>query len=63
MRDKGMKAAIEVAGSIRALARMLDISHEAVRQWKKVPDKYLVKMEKLTGVDRERLRPDLYRAK
>jgi DNA-binding transcriptional regulator YdaS (Cro superfamily) len=61
MRDKGLNIAIEAAGSVRALGRLLGISHEAVRQWPKVPDKYLLKIEKVTGVDRKQLRPDLYR--
>ena len=61
MRHDGLKAAIEAAGGVRALGRLLGITHQAVLQWEKVPDKYLLKIEQLTGVEREQLRPDLYR--
>ena len=56
-----MKMAIEKVGGFRAMGRLLGLSHEAPRKWKKIPDKYLLKIEKLTGIDREQLRPDLFR--
>jgi DNA-binding transcriptional regulator YdaS (Cro superfamily) len=59
--EDGLKLAIEAAGGIRALARLLGITHQAVLAWKKVPAERLLEIEKLTGIARERLRPDLYR--
>jgi DNA-binding transcriptional regulator YdaS (Cro superfamily) len=58
----GLEKAIEVAGGIRALGRMLGISHSAIRQWEgEIPAKRIIDIETLTGIPREELRPDLYR--
>jgi len=60
--ETGLDKAIKQAGSIRALGRMLGITHAAIRQWNgEIPAKHLINIERLTGVPREELRPDLYR--
>lgn len=59
--DKGLRLAIKAAGSPRKLADLLGLTRQAVNNWDKVPDKYLLKIEKLTGIDREDLRPDLFK--
>jgi len=59
--DEGLKLAIERAGSIRKLARMLGISMQAVAKWKTVPAHQIIPLERSTGIPREMLRPDLYR--
>ena len=59
--NEGLKAAVEAVGGLRALARLLGITHQAILQWDKVPAERLLEIEKVTGVARERLRPDLYR--
>lgn len=59
--DEGLKLAIEAAGGLRALARLLGITYQAIQQWERVPAERVVEIERLTGVPRERLRPDLYR--
>ncbi len=59
--NDGLKTAIKAAGSLRALSRLLGITHSAILQWEKVPAERMLKIEKVTGVARERLRPDLYR--
>jgi DNA-binding transcriptional regulator YdaS (Cro superfamily) len=61
MMDRGLKRAIEAAGGARALADRLGISRQAISHWTRVPSKRIVDIERLTGVDREVLRPDLYR--
>ncbi|MFA5941381.1 MAG: Cro/CI family transcriptional regulator [Sinimarinibacterium sp.] len=56
--------ALEKGGGVGAVAKALGISDEAVRLWRargKVPAERVVDVERLTGVPRERLRPDLYR--
>lgn len=58
----GLKKAIERAGSIRKLARLLGISPQAVSKWSEVPAHQIVVVESATGVPREELRPDLYRS-
>lgn len=61
-RDALMRA-VEIAGSLNELAKVLGISKQAVHHWKeeRVPAEYIVDIELATGVQREELRPDLYR--
>lgn len=42
------------------VARALGITHGAVSQWRRVPAGRVIAVEALTGIPRERLRPDLY---
>lgn len=53
--------AIESAGGSSALARQLKITPQAVSQWPRVPAERVVEVERITGIPREELRPDLYR--
>ena len=39
-----------------------EITPQAVAQWKQVPAERVLKVEQVTGVPRNRLRPDLYPA-
>jgi len=59
-RDEGLVLAIEAAGSISALARRLGISQPSVSTWTRIPANRIVAVEAVTGVSRERLRPDLF---
>jgi DNA-binding transcriptional regulator YdaS (Cro superfamily) len=63
MNDPGIKAAVTAAGGVRALGRLLKINYQAIQQWEKIPAARIVEIERLTGVAREMLRPDLYREK
>jgi len=47
-------------GRVKALAAACNISHGAVCQWTKVPDHHLLMVERVTGIRREVLRPDLF---
>jgi DNA-binding transcriptional regulator YdaS (Cro superfamily) len=49
-------AAVEGA----ALARALKLTRQAIYQWKRVPSDHVLQVERITGVPRQRLRPDLY---
>jgi DNA-binding transcriptional regulator YdaS (Cro superfamily) len=49
------------AGSLRKLAAMVGVSHQAISKWTDVPAHWIIKIEKVTSVPREELRPDLYR--
>jgi DNA-binding transcriptional regulator YdaS (Cro superfamily) len=42
------------------LAKSLGITHGAVNQWRRVPAERVVEVERITGIPREKLRPDLY---
>jgi DNA-binding transcriptional regulator YdaS (Cro superfamily) len=59
--NAGLKKALTIAGGQAALARQLGLTRAAVNRWRMVPSKWIVEIERLTGVPREKLRPDLYR--
>lgn len=49
-------------GATAQIAAALGITHAAVRQWgERVPAERVVEVERITGIPREALRPDLYR--
>lgn len=60
--EQALADAIAAVGTASALARELDITREAVSQWKQVPADRVLAVEKATGgkVDRYSLRPDIY---
>jgi len=47
-------------GSLKALAKELDLTLQAVSKWDKVPFRHLSRISRETGVPRQILRPDLY---
>jgi DNA-binding transcriptional regulator YdaS (Cro superfamily) len=62
MHNPGLAKAIKSVGGMRKLARALGITHGAIQQWARtrVPAERVLDIERLTGVPREELRPDLY---
>lgn len=55
--------AIEKAGSQGRLARALGLKQQTIFGWKergKVPAERVIEVERLTGVSRHDLRPDIY---
>lgn len=60
-KSEGLQQAITAAGSMRKLAIRLGISPQAVSYWDDVPAHHILAIERITGVDRSVLRPDLYR--
>jgi DNA-binding transcriptional regulator YdaS (Cro superfamily) len=59
--NAGLRDAVRAMGSIAALARELGITRGAVSQWHRVPLSRIVAIEKITGVPRQKLRPDLFK--
>ena len=59
-----MDRACRLVGSQAELARLLDVSAEAVRKWRvhRVPAERVLQIERITQnkVKRHQLRPDLY---
>lgn len=59
-----MKQLLEYLDAIRGrrkdLAQRLGISPAALSMWKRVPHERVLDVERLTGIPRKTLRPDLY---
>jgi DNA-binding transcriptional regulator YdaS (Cro superfamily) len=55
-----LRRAIERVGSAKKLADALDISPPAIAQWNEVPVKRVLDVERISGVSRHELRPDIY---
>lgn len=55
-----LRRAIQNMGSAAKLAAGLGITDQAVGQWKRVPPGRVLAVEKLSGVPRHELRPDIY---
>ena len=55
-----LKSAIGKVGGPTALGRLLGITGEAVIQWEQVPPMRVLEVERVTGVSRHLLRPDIY---
>jgi DNA-binding transcriptional regulator YdaS (Cro superfamily) len=62
MNDKAaaLKRAIEKAGGQAEFARLIGITAQAVSQWDEVPPLRVLAVERISGVSRHDLRPDLY---
>lgn len=58
--DAGLEHAIQAAGSVTALADGLGLTVQTVSQWLRVPPERALDVERLTGVSRHVLRPDIY---
>lgn len=61
---KAINKAIQIAGGVKELCLLLDIKTEmTIRQWVKrdsVPAERVISIERVTGVPRHELRPDIY---
>lgn len=61
---KALQEAIKKAGSMSALGRLLGITPQAVKAWRdgnaSLDAMRCVEIEKVTGVSRKKLRPDIF---
>lgn len=55
-----IQQAAEKIGGIVKLSLALGLSRGAAAQWRRVPAERVLEVERLTGVPKEILRPDLY---
>ena len=60
MSETPLDRAITAAGGLTRLAASLNITKQAVAQWDEVPPLRVLEVERLSGVSRSELRPDLY---
>jgi len=62
MTDKceALGRAIRQAGGVSKLSDALGITGPAISQWDRVPANRVIAVERITGVPRHELRPDLY---
>ncbi len=57
---EAIAAAASNVGSKAALARHLGLTRAAISQWQSVPPHHVLTVERLSGISRHELRPDLY---
>ncbi len=60
MSETPLDRAIKEAGGLTKLAASLNITKQAVAQWDEVPPLRVLEVERISGVSRSELRPDLY---
>jgi|TARA_R110000803_G_C11911633_1_gene313331 DNA-binding transcriptional regulator YdaS (Cro superfamily) len=56
---KILREAIDKVGSQSKMAEAVGISQAGVSQWRRVPIDHIAKVSKITGIPKEKLRPDL----
>tara|TARA_R100000655_G_scaffold35870_1_gene69714 strand:- start:360 stop:554 length:195 start_codon:yes stop_codon:yes gene_type:complete len=55
-----VKRVIDAAGGPSALAKALDIKQPSVSGWVRVPAERVLEVERITGIDRKEIRPDIF---
>jgi DNA-binding transcriptional regulator YdaS (Cro superfamily) len=66
MRSKALDLAIRALndddgkGGVSRLARALNVTTQAVSQWDDVPPIHVLEVERISGVSKHQLRPDIF---
>lgn len=60
IKTEALKRAVKVSGGQAEFARLIGITAQAVSQWDEVPPLRVLEVERVSGVSRYELRPDLY---
>lgn len=58
--NPGIAKAARAVGTVAELARKVGVTRSAIHQWPRVPAERVLEIERLTGISRNELRPDLY---
>jgi len=58
--DEGLRLAIKAVGTRYKLAKLLGIWPSSVMRWRTVPTDRILEVERVTGISRTKLRPELY---
>jgi len=62
-KSEALERAVKNVGGQAEFARLIGITAQAVSQWDVVPPLRVLVVERVSGVSRSELRPDLYPAK
>lgn len=54
--------AVEASGGVSRLAEGIGVTRSAVSQWPRVPAERVLEVERISGIPRHELRPDIYPA-
>lgn len=55
-----VEVAAKKVGGLAELGRLMGISRNAFYRWREVPPKRVLQLEKISGISRHEMRPDLY---
>lgn len=55
-----VELAVKEGGGTVALAKRLGITSQAISQWDRIPAERVLEVERVTGIPRHKLRPDIY---
>jgi hypothetical protein len=55
-----IRKCVLAAGGMKAFCKAVGRSRQAIYLWDDIPAELVVKAEKITGIPREKIRPDLY---
>lgn len=58
--ETALDRAVRLSGGQATFARLIGVTAQAVSQWDKVPPLRVLEVERVSGVSRHDLRPDLY---
>ena len=59
-KNKALIEAITAGGGLQPVSKALKITPQAISQWDRVPAERVLALERITGVSRYSLRPDIY---
>jgi pyruvate kinase len=59
-RDAVLELALSERLAVTRIAAAVGVTRAAVSQWRRVPERHLGAVARITGISRRRLRPDLY---
>lgn len=60
MKSAALLEAARIAGSVTKLAALLGVTSQAISQWGRPPVTRVLEIERVTGISRHKLRPDIY---